>query len=130
MSLSRLWNWLGREKRRPTRSSSQQRRPRLHFDVLEDRCVPTFVTTLTDNVAGSLRDAIATATAVGGDGVVEFAPGLTGTITLSAGEIPINGNVIINGPGPANVTVNANNASRVFNIGSSNLTVNIFGLKI
>src|SRR4029079_2417015 len=96
----------------------------------EDRCLMSVVTTLTDNVAGSLRSAIAQATAVGGDGVVEFAAGLTGPSTLTAGQLTINSNVTINGPGASNITVNAGGANRVFDIAATALNVSIIGLGI
>jgi hypothetical protein len=93
--------------------------------------LPSTVTTLTDNVAGSLRDAI---NITPSGGTVDFAPGLTGTITLSAGQLTIAKNLTINGPGATGfgmtaITVNGGNASRVFNI-SSGFTVTISGLAI
>jgi parallel beta-helix repeat protein len=56
-----------------------------------------------------LRDAIAKATA--GD-TINFS--VTGTITLNSGELSIDKNLTINGPGAAQLTVSGNNANRVF----------------
>jgi hypothetical protein len=56
-----------------------------------------------------LRDAVAKATA--GD-TINFS--VTGTITLNSGELSIDKNLTINGPGAAQLTVSGNNASRVF----------------
>src|SRR5436309_16086934 len=57
-------------------------RPRvpLRVEALEGRWVPATVTTLSDGVPGSLRDALATTPA---GGVVDFQPGLSGPITLT-----------------------------------------------
>ncbi len=66
---TRLWHGLnGRRRFRP------------RVESLEDRTVLTTVTNLDDAGAGSLRDAIAITAA--GD-TVDFADGLTGTITLT-----------------------------------------------
>jgi hypothetical protein len=87
------------------------------------------VTNLSDHDPGSLRDAIATTP---DGGTVDFQPGLTGTITLTSGELAINKDLTIEGPGADVITVSGNNASqvfdRVFYIG--NFTVAISGLTI
>lgn len=80
------------------------------------------VTNLNDNGAGSLRSTIAASAS--GD-TINF--GVTGTITLTTGELPINVSLTISGPG--SLTVSGNNASRVFNIGSA-ATVSISNLTI
>jgi hypothetical protein len=76
--------------------------------------------------AGSLRDAIAVTPA---GGTVDFQSGLTGTITLTSGELAISKNLAITGPGAEIITVSGNHASRVFNIEAS-VTVAISGLTI
>jgi CSLREA domain-containing protein len=69
----------------------------------------------------SLREAINAANSTQGTNTINFAtaiPGLmtgvTGTITLTNGELTINNNVNISGPGATNLTLSGNNASRVF----------------
>ncbi len=77
----------------------------------------TFTVTNTNDAGpGSLRDAIAQANLnVGADNIV-FAPGVTGTITLTSGQFQIAGEVTITGPGASNLTINADGKSRVFSI--------------
>jgi hypothetical protein len=87
---------------------------------------PATVTNLNDAGPGSLRDAIAT---VCPSGTVNFQAGLTGTIILTTGQLEIDKNVTITGPGTLVITVNGNAASRVFHIQTgktaaiSNLTI-------
>src|SRR6478735_11272456 len=64
----------------------------------------------------TLREAITIASS--GD-VIEFAPGVTGTITLGgAGELFIQQNITINGPGANLLAIDGGNATRVFEIKS------------
>jgi hypothetical protein len=79
-----------------------------------------------DSGAGSLRQAIADAAS--GD-TIDFAAGVAGTITLTTGELAINKNLTINGPGAKVLTVSGNNASRVLRIDLGS-TVTINGLTI
>lgn len=75
----------------------------------------------------TLREAL---TFAGDNDVIQFAPGVTGTITLGgAGELFIQHNVIINGPGANVLAINGANATRVFEIKAGN-TVSISGLTI
>lgn len=90
--------------------------------------VPLWAATLTvantnDSGLGSLRQAIADATP--GD-TINFS--VTGTITLTSGELFISKNLTISGPGASSLAISGNNSSRVFNIGSG--TVAISGLTI
>jgi hypothetical protein len=68
------------------------------------------VTTLNDDGPGSLRAAIA----AGGN--IDF--GVTGTITLTNGELVINGALVISGPGADHLTVQRNpaNATPAFRV--------------
>lgn len=90
------------------------------------------VTNLNDNGAGSLRQAIEDANAAAGADTITFQAGLTGTITLTTGQLSIEDSVDVQGPGAAAITVSANNASRVFYLynGSALLDVTISGLTI
>ena len=90
------------------------------------------VTNLDDNGAGSLRQAIVDANNAAGADVVTFQAGLTGTITLTGGQLYLADSVDIQGPGPAALTVSGNSASRVFYVYSSDalLDVTISGLTI
>jgi hypothetical protein len=82
------------------------------------------VTSTADSGAGTLREALASAS--DGD-TVDFS--VSGTITLTSGQLVVNNSLTISGPGAANLAVNGNAASRVFYI-SSGKTVTISGLTI
>jgi CSLREA domain-containing protein/uncharacterized repeat protein (TIGR02543 family) len=73
----------------------------------------------------TLRAAIEEANALAGD-AINFS--VTGTITLGGTELDIDSNITITGPGADQLTVNGNEASRVFYIESG--TVAISGLTI
>src|SRR5262245_24326898 len=83
------------------------------------------VTNLNDSGPGSLRNTIAVS--VPAD-TVNFAAGLTGTLTLTSGQLAIASDLTILGPGQTNLTISGNLASRVFYIAGG--TVNISGLTI
>src|SRR5262249_10436481 len=91
MATSPSRHWLDRlasssrgGRRRPR--APQRRRGRLLLEPLESRWVPTTVTNLADAGAGSLRQALLDTPA---GGTVDFQPGLTGTITLTTGQLDI-----------------------------------------
>jgi MBG domain len=85
------------------------------------------VTNNDDSGSGSLRDAIAAANP--GDTIV-FDSSLNGqTITLTSGELYVDKNLTIQGPGANLLTVSGNNASRVFEI-AGGVTATISGLTI
>jgi hypothetical protein len=69
-----------------------------------------------DPGTGSLRQAIAQANAHPGFDSVVFADGLTGTIRLTQGELPVQSGMEIRGPGPNEMTVSGEDRSRVFSI--------------
>ena len=77
------------------------------------------VTNTNDSGPGSLRQALADAN----DGDTIDATGVSGTILLTSGELQINHNVTINGPGAGNLAVNGNAASRVFENFASTVTI-------
>lgn len=87
------------------------------------------VTNGNDSGAGSLRQAIIAASP--GD-TINFAPSVT-TVTLTSGELVIDKNLTITGPGANRLTVQrSTNApqSRIFHISSSTATVSISGITI
>src|ERR1041385_826055 len=69
------------------------------------------VTNTADNGPGTLRAAL---TNVANGDTINFS--ITGTITLTNGELLVTSNVTILGPGPANLAVNGNANSRVFHV--------------
>ncbi len=74
------------------------------------------VTNTNDSGAGSLRDAIAQANTSPGPDAIAFASNLTGTITLTSGQIQISDGLTITGPGSNKLTIDANANSRIFSI--------------
>ena len=82
------------------------------------------VTNTNDSGPNSLRQALANAN--DGD-TINFA--VTGTIGLTSGELLVDKNVTISGPGTASLAVDGNATSRVFHIGPGK-TVSISGLTL
>ena len=95
------------------------------FEVQPATPCTTIVTTTADSGPGSLRGALEYAS----DGDTIDASGVGGFIILTSGELLVNKSVAIVGPGPANLLVEGNAASRVFHIGS-NIVATISGLTI
>ena len=83
------------------------------------------VTNTNDSGPGSLRDALAVAT----DGDMIDATGVSGTITLISGELNVDKDVIVSGPGANHLAVDGNAQSRVLFINAGK-TVTISGLTI
>lgn len=63
----------------------------------------------------TLRQAVNLSNATAGPNTIAFAPGLTGTINLTQGELKITNDVKITGPGSNNLVINAGQSSRIFN---------------
>ena len=80
------------------------------------------VTNLFDSGAGSLRQAILDANVTAGADEIQFSS-ISGTITLTSGELNITDSLTINGIGADLLTVSGNNSSEVFDIddGTSNV---------
>jgi len=78
------------------RNDKRRLRCQPRLELLEGRCLPSTVTNLNDAGAGSLRQAIIDTPS---GGTVDFQDGLTGTITLPSGELLINKDLTIAGPG-------------------------------
>jgi hypothetical protein len=84
------------------------------------------VTDTTDSSPNSLRAAIAAANP--GD-TIDFSLQLPATIILTSGELLINKNLTIRGPGASNLAISGNNTVQVFSIGGG-ITVTISGVTI
>ena len=106
----------GRAGRRHTLGGRRSSRPRL--EVLEGRTLLStdVVQNTADSGPGSLRDTIGYANP--GDTIV-FAPGVTGTITLSS-PLDIEKDLDIEGPGPESLTISGNKDVGVFVVGANN----------
>src|SRR5262249_51740185 len=108
--------------------------PRL--EVLEGRTLPSTFTVrnLADSGPDSLRAAIAAAEANPGPDLIDFAPQLRGKIGLTSGELGINTDLTINGPGADKITINANHNFRIFVVDDGNdattINVEIVGLTL
>jgi hypothetical protein len=103
----------------------------LGLSASQARAATFEVTSLADNGAGTLRAAIVAANSGLGADIITFQSGLTGTITLTTGELSIDDTVTIQGPGTTALTVTADNDSRVLLIAQDDdIEVTISGLKI
>src|SRR5262249_40007793 len=81
-----------------------------------------------DSGVGSLRDTIAAAQ---DNDVIQFAQDLRGqTITLTSGELVLNKSLDIEGLGAQDLAISGGNASRVFDVTGSGVTVMLAGLTI
>src|SRR5262249_57420919 len=103
----------------------------LRLERLETRDVPTTFTvdTLLDSGSGSLRQAVRDANDTPGDDLIAFDAKLSGTITLTSGQLRITDGLTISGPGRDVLAVSGNDTSRVFRV-SSGIAVAISGLTI
>jgi fibronectin-binding autotransporter adhesin len=87
------------------------------------------VINLNDAGFGSLRQAVINANDTPGPNTITFQQGLTGTIALTSGQLTIDEDVDIQGPGASVISVSGNGASRVFET-SPGTTVTISGLTL
>jgi hypothetical protein len=109
------WSRLVRSPRKPVR-------PRL--EALERRFLPSTFTVVDlgdagigSGLQGDLRYAIDTANTNGEpSNQIVFDPSLSGTITLTRGELAISSSLEIDGPGASLLTVSGNHQSGVFDI--------------
>jgi hypothetical protein len=79
------------------------------------------VTTLADSGPGSLRQAVLDANAAAGQDLVDIT--VSGTITLTSGEIPITDDVYVDGLGAGSTTVSGNDLSRIFAVQGAYVTL-------
>jgi hypothetical protein len=113
--------------RRECRPNAYLRRFWPHLEGLEDQLLlDATVDTLSD-VPEQGKTTLRQALAIGGK--IDFKAGLTGTIKLTAGELMVQKDVTIMGPGAGVITVSGNGASRVLEIFAT-FTAHISGLTI
>jgi autotransporter-associated beta strand protein len=90
------------------------------------------VTNLNDSGPGSLRDALTQSNNIPGTVVIDFQPGLTGTISLTTAHLEIDHDDWIRGPGASQITVDGNLNFWCFGVDSQYKTgsfyVAIYGL--
>ncbi|HEV3310920.1 MAG TPA: putative Ig domain-containing protein [Chloroflexota bacterium] len=91
------------------------------------------VTNLNDSGAGSLRDALTQSNSIPGTVVIDFQPGLTGTISLTTANLEVDHDDWIRGPGASQITVDGNLNYWCFGVNSQytiagNFNVAISGL--
>ncbi len=113
MSLRYWLNWMPRLRQRRAGRPRGRHRCRSALEGLEGRCLPSTVTNRNDTGPGSLREALATTPA---GGTVDFQPGLTGTLTLTSGELLVSTDLTITGPGADGITITSNYGSRLVEI--------------
>ncbi|HOW75215.1 MAG TPA: IPTL-CTERM sorting domain-containing protein [Candidatus Competibacteraceae bacterium] len=88
------------------------------------------VTNFNDSGLGSLRQAILDANAAADDDIIVFQGGLSGTITLTSGELVISSNLTINGPSANVLAVSGDRLTlRILSI-APGATVTIDGLTL
>lgn len=81
------------------------------------------VTNTNDDGAGSLRQAVEDADANAGPDTITFAPAVTGTITLTTGEISIDdADLDIQGPGASTLAIDGGGADRIFLVPGNDAT--------
>jgi hypothetical protein len=91
-------------------------------------CGATTVTNRNDSGAGSLRASIKSA-CPGTNVTFDMTAGqVTSPITLTSGQLLIDKNLTIQGPGANLLTISGNNASKVFSVSAGNVT--LYGLTI
>jgi hypothetical protein len=104
----------------------------LRLEYLEGRTLLSqfSVTNLDDSGGGSLRQALVDSNNTPGPNEIDFAAGLSGTITLTSGELTVaNNDVSIVGPGQNSLSVSGNRNSRVFEI-APDVTASLSGMTV
>ncbi len=132
-SLSCL-QWLARCRRylgagMPRRRSAKAGKSTTESLELRSLLTTFTVSSLADSGAGSLRQAILDANGAAGDDEIVFQSGLNGTIALTSGQMMISETVVITGNGAANSIIDAQEASRIFEISSGAVSLDGFTLQ-
>ncbi|MEZ5061249.1 MAG: choice-of-anchor Q domain-containing protein [Solirubrobacterales bacterium] len=90
----------------------------------------TFTVTDTGDAGpGTLRQAVADANANAGADTID-ASGVSGTITLTSGQLAVTGGLEIDGPGAGALTVSGGGSSRVLDFGSVGEDLTVTGMTI
>ena len=89
---------------------------------------PFSVTNTNDSGAGSLRQAVLDANAAPGADTIEFS-GVSGTITLTTGELEVTSDLTISGPGANTLAVSGDYASRVLKVDPGSGSMSLFKLE-
>jgi hypothetical protein len=113
------------------RPAHHQRRQTWRVEYLEERTLLSnfSVTNINDDGSGSLRQAIIDSNGTTGPNEIDFAVGLSGTITLTRELMIQNNAVSIVGPGQNTLSVSGNGNSRVFEV-ASGISVSLTGMTI
>jgi predicted outer membrane repeat protein len=144
--MKRLIDFFGKlwtSRSRGNRITARARRFVPSLECFEERQLPSQVFTVnvtTDSLTSlwgqmSLRRAITAVNADPGStnaapDTIRFAPGLAGPISLTNGELNLQRPVVITGPGAANLTIDAQGQSRVFDVSAIGINVTFDGLTI
>ena len=98
-------------------------------DSLNDAIAEDGVVTLREAIQAANND-ISVDGSVAGAGAdeIQFAPGLTGTITLGGTALEITEALTLSGPGANNLTIDANGVSRVIDV-TANVPLTVAGLQ-
>jgi NAD(P)-dependent dehydrogenase (short-subunit alcohol dehydrogenase family) len=104
-------------------------------NLLSDATVGATACSAVGTGSCDLRDAIEQANRHTGLDTVSFISGLSGTITLTHGEISVTDDLDLSGPGTADLVLSGNHASRILNIfvaspGDPALTVSVSGMQM
>ncbi|WP_152049729.1 hypothetical protein [Tautonia marina] len=131
MMTLRRWSSSRGKDRQVAKSTRRFRGSRPLLESLEGRTLmAVFTVTNTDpNGVGSLPWAVSEANLTFGADVIDFDPGVTGTIKLAGSAMKITEDVQILGPGANLLTIDALGQSRVFHIdGATNVTIASLGI--
>ncbi len=81
------------------------------------------ICTLRDAIAAAETDTAVNGCIAGSGADIIDLTGVSGSITLTAGELTTSTDITINGPGASQLAIDGNHASRIFNVSGGRLTV-------